>query len=50
MFFLLRFPVDKTPEMGLYGVEAVDRGDCMDSRKDRKIKGFPQTVENKLGT
>jgi len=37
-FTSLRFPVDKTPEFSYMGLEPVDTGDPIDSKKDRKIK------------
>ena len=46
----LRFPVDKTPEVGYMGWEQLTLATLTTVRKDRKIKGFPQTHENKLGT
>ena len=46
----LRFPVDKTPEIGYMGWKQLTLATLTTVRKDRKIKGFPQTHENKLGT
>ena len=43
----LQFPVDKTR---LYGVEAVDTGDAVDSKKRQENQGFPANpVKTKWG-
>jgi hypothetical protein len=46
----LRFPVDKTPEIGYMGWNWLTQATLWTARKDRKIKGFLQPDENKLGT
>jgi hypothetical protein len=39
----LRFPVDKTSEIGYMGVETVDTGDAIDRKKRREINGLALT-------
>lgn len=39
----LQFPVDKTPEIGYMGLETVDTGDAIDSKKRREINGLALT-------
>jgi hypothetical protein len=39
----LRFPVDKNLGNRLYGVETVDTGDAIDSKKRQEINGLALT-------
>jgi len=36
----LRFPVDKTSEIGCIGVKTVDTGDAIDRKKRQEINGL----------